>query len=246
MPEENVQDSSALPEKFFVHNMVRRIETRRARAASPRRHRFKQYLFGDPSRRLVRSRPLAITRDELVKHIEELRRRRREGLIEVKTPDGRFLDLETLNIGRAAPVPQQPHPPLDSVENDRPAGVMASSMPGGMPYGDPAAARSAQKLGEEKLKEAEGADEPPSHLSQHVPSQKDVDATGGGPSLEESESVQDTEPPPTEEAPAEPVAEELSGDPEPAAEEPMIAEEEPTEPKKRSSKRFSKKGRSSK
>lgn len=149
--------------RYRVYSMVRRVQTRTARATSPTRHRFKQYLFNGTSsttRRLVRNRPVEISSEELEQNLDELRAKWEVGMLEVRTMDGRVLNLNDFSVGPSrAPAPL-PHPPLDSANNDTPAGYPLPGQPGGVSVMDPAADRAARELAEKKAKEAElsGAD----------------------------------------------------------------------------------------
>lgn len=146
--------------RYRVVSMVRRVQTRTQRATSPGRHRFKQYLFqgtDSATRRLVRSRPIDISSADLEKNLEELRTKWRAGIIEVRTMDGRTLNLDDFSVGPERLAAPLPHPPLDSVNNDTPTGYSIPHYAGGVGQNDPAADRSAAALAEQKAKEAESA-----------------------------------------------------------------------------------------
>jgi hypothetical protein len=130
---------------LFVHSMVRHLRTRGKRAACPARHRFKQYLFGG-TRRLVRRRALPITDRELTAHLGELRDKWRAGILEVRTRDGRIVDLDTLEPGPKKEPAPRPRPPLDSIARDPKTGIALPQYPGGAPISDPAAARAAHEI----------------------------------------------------------------------------------------------------
>jgi hypothetical protein len=144
--------------RYRVFSMVRRVQTRTARATSPTRHRFKQYLFqgtDSHTRRLVRSRPIEISAEDLEKNLAELREKWKGGILEVRTMDGRVLNLEDFSVGPSRLPAPLPHPPLDSANNDTPAGYPLPGQPGGVSQMDPAADRIARELAEKKAKEAE-------------------------------------------------------------------------------------------
>lgn len=147
-----------LPERLAVHSQVRKLESRLTRRKQPTRHRFKQHLFGDPSRRLLRNRPVLITSTELVQHFEELHSKESVGILAVRTLDGQRLNLAMLRDGilalaaRPSPLPPLP-PPLDSIANDIPAGIALPQQEGGTFVGDPAAARVLAALEAEKRAE---------------------------------------------------------------------------------------------
>lgn len=85
-----------LPDALHIQSQVRKVGTRTTRARQPTRHRFKQYLFGDPSKRLVRSRKVGITSQELVDNFDELLAKEAAGILSVHTTDGRRVNLEVL------------------------------------------------------------------------------------------------------------------------------------------------------
>lgn len=116
---------------YVVHNTARSRTNRMLRAASPGKPGMKQYIGGE--HRLVRGRPVTLTDDQFAAHLEELRSKSAAGAVEVFTTDGRKVDLTTLEAGPSAPVPPLPNPPLDSIQNDKPAGQFIPQMPGGEP-----------------------------------------------------------------------------------------------------------------
>lgn len=85
-----------LPDALHIQSQVRKVGTRTTRARQPTRHRFKQYLFGDPSKRLVRSRKVGITSRELVDNFDELLAKEAAGILSVHTTDGLRVNLEVL------------------------------------------------------------------------------------------------------------------------------------------------------
>lgn len=122
---------------YHVHSLVRDVSTRTARAAAPQRPRFKQYLGGGMLR-LVRKRPTVVTEDLLKKLLNELREKEAQGILKVTTPDGVLIDLSTLKPAEEpAAEPPKPHPPQDSVENDKTfehgVGNVVPQVDGGVP-----------------------------------------------------------------------------------------------------------------
>jgi len=116
---------------FAVHSMVRSRFNRTQRAQAPQHARFKQYV-GSEQRRLLRSRPLIIPEAHLKRDRNELLELQKTGIIEIRTLDGRLLDLNTLQIGPAAPAENpRPSPILDSVANDIPTGIPFPKLQGG-------------------------------------------------------------------------------------------------------------------
>jgi len=119
------------PTHFAVHSMVRSRFNRTQRAQAPQHARFKQHV-GSEQRRLLRNRPMLITEEVLKRDRDELLEMQKTGILEVRTLDGRLLDLETLQIGPAAPAENpRSSPVLDSVANDIPTGIPFPKIPGG-------------------------------------------------------------------------------------------------------------------
>lgn len=153
-------DGDGLPDILHVRSMVRAQATRTARARQPTRQRFKQYLFGNPALRLMRKRVLRITATMARTNLDELIAKEAGGLLAVYTPNGARIDLAALKRGEVvlaqlpAPAPL-PNPPLDSANNDIPAGQNMPQYVDGTFVGDPAAERVAQEMSDEKRREAE-------------------------------------------------------------------------------------------
>lgn len=155
-----------MPTEFHVHSKVRHVSTRTTRVQQPTRHRFKQYLFADPSKRLVRRRPVRISSDQLVRNIDELIQKEEAGILSVHLMDGRRIDLKQLRVGIPAVAEGRPTPPLynrrlDSAAYDTPAGIPLPQYLDGTFPGDPAAQRATERMVAEKQHEAarQGADE---------------------------------------------------------------------------------------
>jgi hypothetical protein len=79
---------------------------------------MKQYV-GKDQRRIVRGQPIRISEDVLKRDLEELRTKHANHIIEVRTLDGRLVDLTTLEPGPSPVIPPRPNPRLDSLANDR-------------------------------------------------------------------------------------------------------------------------------
>ncbi len=147
-----------LPEVLVVRSQVRRQETRTTRARAPSRHRFKQFLFGDPSYRLVRNAERQVPSLKVLKHLDELIDKEAQGLLSVHFIDGRRLNLWLLKNGQLevtqAPLPAPlPNPPLDSAANDSASGnPMTTFIDGSFP-GDPAAKDTLQQMLKDKAAE---------------------------------------------------------------------------------------------
>lgn len=116
---------------FAVHSMVRSRFNRTQRAQAATHARFKQHV-GSDQRRLLRNRPMLLSESDLTRDRNELLEQQRAGLLEVRTLDGRLVDLETLQIAPALPAENpRPSPILDSLANDIPAGIPFPKLPGG-------------------------------------------------------------------------------------------------------------------
>lgn len=103
---------------YKVHSGVRKVHTRATRRKTPGRARFVQRLLGGAV--IVRRvRPATITKTQLLDNLEEFKVANKEGRIEVKTVTGELIDLETMTPIEKAPAPPKPHPPLDSIANDK-------------------------------------------------------------------------------------------------------------------------------
>lgn len=147
-----------LPEYFQVRSQVRRVATRSKRAAAPTRHRFKQFLFGNPSFRMVRGRHVKVPAMLVLTNLDELVAKEEVGLLSVHMPDGRYVDLMALKAGQleAAPAPvpaPQPNPPLDSITQDVNGGEHIPEMLDGTYYNDPAAERAVENMLKDKANE---------------------------------------------------------------------------------------------
>jgi hypothetical protein len=156
-----------LPDVFVVHSQVRRVATRTVRAVQPTRHRFKQYLLGDPHKRLTRRRPVVITARDLLRNVDTFIADEAAGKLSVHTKDGRRLDLVRLKEGlpllsASPPIPALYNPRLDSIQHDKPAGIPLPVYVDGTFPGDPAAQRALERITAEKKAEAirHGATEP--------------------------------------------------------------------------------------
>jgi hypothetical protein len=114
--------------EYYVHNTSRAVMNRlkRYEAAS---HKGLLQLFDD--RRVVRGRPLVISEEDFIKNIDALKQSFEAGYLEVRTADGRLVDLNTGEVNAAAPVPPLPVFVPDSVKNDKPSGIPMPIYPGG-------------------------------------------------------------------------------------------------------------------
>ncbi len=108
------------PVQYRVFSVARGRLNRTARAALPRKPSRKQFIGGSQLR-LTAGRPLTISEDFLRKNLEELRRQTESHVLEVRTLDGRLVDLQTLMPIESSNTEANTRPqfPLDSVENDK-------------------------------------------------------------------------------------------------------------------------------
>jgi hypothetical protein len=133
---------------FFIHSGVRKRHTRLKRMLAPTHAALVQHIGGFIVRR---NRPVRISADRVLPILDELQKAEREGRLELRTGDGRLVDLErlagslakgqvpidtdddfetketaTVNVDEVAEPPRVspplPQPPLDSAANDKPAG----------------------------------------------------------------------------------------------------------------------------
>lgn len=115
---------------YAVISTVRGRANRTQRAGAPAHHRLKQHV-GASQARLVRGRPLIISEEIFQRDLEDLRHKNAQGILEVRTMDGRLFDLSTLQAAVLVPQPPLPHPPLDSIANDLQVGIPMGTQPGG-------------------------------------------------------------------------------------------------------------------
>jgi len=147
-----------LPSVLVVRSQVRRGGTRTTRARAPSRHRFKQFLFGDPSYRLVRNGERQVSSEKVLANLNELIDKEAQGILSLHFIDGRRLNLELLKGGLvevsvpALPAPL-PNPPLDSAANDDPSGNPMPTFIDGTYPGDPVAAATLEQMLKDKAAE---------------------------------------------------------------------------------------------
>lgn len=130
---------------YAIHSVVRGRANRTLRASTPGSSALKQYLFGNKYR-LVRGRPVKVTKQEVLANLPELKQKAKLGLVELRTMSGAKVDLETMVAEPERKPAPMPNVRLDSVNNDKPIGQPMPKYPGGAAMGDPAAQRAAAKL----------------------------------------------------------------------------------------------------
>ena len=115
---------------YVVHNTVRGRHNRTLRALAPVHHALRQNLGG--RYRVLRGRPLSLTEEQFLLHLEEIKAKAKLGAIEVRTSAGALVDLDTLQaVEQTFVVPPLPNFPLDSAENDKAAGQIIPKYAGG-------------------------------------------------------------------------------------------------------------------
>jgi hypothetical protein len=134
--------------KYAIHSTVRGRHNRMERAQAPIHARFKQHVLPD-QRRLIRNRPVLISEAELKQHLGELLEQFKLNILEVRTEDGRLVDLEAMARATEKVEDKRPDiagidwaldaPPVenhipnripDSVANDVPTGIPFPRIPG--------------------------------------------------------------------------------------------------------------------
>lgn len=167
MPE-NEEKPETLPPtltRYQLISMVRSRHNRSARMALPVAPRRKQYI-GDSMLRLAHGRPLIITEEVLRKNLAEVKEKAAGHVLEVRTMDGKLVDLDTLQpiVGtEAVEGDTRPQFQLDSIANDK--NFPGLDMPPSYPNDDltpPQVLEAGQKpaLFEDAEQVAREADEP--------------------------------------------------------------------------------------
>ena len=214
-----------LPDTFKVQSQVRKVATRTVRSQHPTRHRFKQYILGDPHKRLTRRRPVVITARDLLRNLDTFIQDELVGKLSIHTHDGRRLDLNQLKAGmpilsNAPPVPALYNRRLDSLQHDKPAGIPLPVYVDGTFPGDPAAQRAMDRMAVEKQAEAvrQGAVEEPVTTAETADDAPEIEASNS--EVESAEASPET---------AEVLADEGSQD-DPVDAVPSPSDPEPTPP----------------
>lgn len=141
------------PKLYHLMSTSRSVRTRVVRAHNPMHSGLKQFIAGEY--RLIRKRPLVFTEEQLAKHLQEVKNKQALGMLEVRTPDGRLVDLETMQVATASAAPPKPAPPKDSIANDEPWGEKMSEVPAGVPMQDAALDDSGEEYEDVEEEEVE-------------------------------------------------------------------------------------------
>lgn len=106
--------------EYFLHSAARARHNRGQRSRAPGRATFVHKVEGLTVRR---SRPVKISEERLQQLLPQISQAVAHGRLEVRTGDGRLVDLSTFQaVGAAPAVPPQPNFLLDSAAFDKPAG----------------------------------------------------------------------------------------------------------------------------
>lgn len=126
---EETEDSPEAPEPpappgvvlYVVRSVIRGRSNRTARAMQAGRRGFVQRFAGGFIVR--RARPARITEAVLKANLEEIKKAVRELRVEVVTPSGQLVDLDTFSVAPPVADKPLPNPPLDSAKNDKNANI---------------------------------------------------------------------------------------------------------------------------
>lgn len=106
---------------FQLHSGVRKRHTRLKRVLAPTHAALVQHIGGLIVRR---TRPVRISEAKALEILPQLKAAEAEGRLELRTMDGRLVDLESMQpVVEVTPSPLLPHPLLDSAARDKPSGI---------------------------------------------------------------------------------------------------------------------------
>jgi hypothetical protein len=177
---EDTEGSEPREPKYYIHSTVRARHTRLARMRAPKHHDLLQHIGG---LRVRRTRPVHVPKEKLMEILPQLQKAHAEGRLELRTEDGRLVDVHTGQILGKHPMPGvQPHPLLDSAARDKPTGHKTPLYYGGDPLMDPSKRPSI--LGDDEDEDEEDEDTgtipPVRQPSQQPPQQPVVPPPGLG------------------------------------------------------------------
>jgi len=133
--EEDAREPQPAAPQYFIHSTVRARHTRLKRMKAPVHAALLQHIGG---LRVRRKRPVPVTMEKLGEIIHDLRKAHADGRLELRTADGRIVDLYTGEPQGPAPVPRPvAGAPLDSAAMDKPAGIPLPVYQEGAPLGVP-------------------------------------------------------------------------------------------------------------
>jgi hypothetical protein len=113
---------------FQVHAVMHHPKTRQIRAQAAVHPRHKQFILKD-QRRLIPNKPIAVSADEVLENLTELRSLEAQGIIELRTDPGEIVSLKDFNVSPLPPVPPSPKFKQDSAQDDPPRGKSAVFTP---------------------------------------------------------------------------------------------------------------------
>jgi hypothetical protein len=105
--------------EYFVHSGVRKRHTALKRRLAPVNAALVQHIGGLVVRR---ARPVPVTHAKVMQILDQLKAAEAEGRLELRTPDGRLVDLNTLAPAAPPVAPPAPNFLPDSAARDLPAG----------------------------------------------------------------------------------------------------------------------------
>jgi hypothetical protein len=107
-----------MPTNYTLHVISRSIHNRTARAALPAPPRKKHHI-GTDQLRVVAGQRVVVNEDFIMRNLADIKAKAAGHILEVRTMDGRKVDLETLQGAPAPAIPPLPKVKLDSVEDDK-------------------------------------------------------------------------------------------------------------------------------
>lgn len=108
---------------YKVINVAHGRHNRSERAALPANPRMKQFI-GSMQTRVLPGRPVHLSEEQLQECLTELRDKSAARILEVRTLDGRLVDLDTMVAEAVKASPPLFNKRLDSVEHDIPTGIL--------------------------------------------------------------------------------------------------------------------------
>ncbi len=113
---------------YYIHNTSRSVSTRAQRYTAATHRGLVQFLDGF---RILRGRPLVLSEENFIKNIDAIKAGVVRGQLEVRTADGRLVNVNTGDVSEPAKSPPLPVEVLDSAKNDKPSGIAMPLYPNG-------------------------------------------------------------------------------------------------------------------
>lgn len=114
---------------YKIINVAHGRHNRSQRSALPANPRLKQHV-GASQQRVLPGRPVYLSEEQLQECLPELRHKVASHIFEVRTHDDRLVDLSTLKAAPPKVSPPIAKKRLDSVNHDKPSGIMIPPMLG--------------------------------------------------------------------------------------------------------------------